>query len=83
MLFKFGLVCIEGDGVVIVVEVWEMLLCQFGGFVVVILVLLGIGMVELVDGSSVKGFICELVGIVGVIDIIYYGGWVNYFYLLN
>jgi allophanate hydrolase len=75
---KPGLARTEGDGAAIAVEVWEMPLRQFGGFVAAIPAPLGIGTVELADGSSVKGFICEPAGIAGATDITHHGGWVNY-----
>lgn len=56
---------------------------QFGGFVAAIPAPLGIGTVELADGSSVKGFICEPAGIAGATDITHHGGWVNYLHSLN
>jgi len=66
------------DGAAIAVEVWEMPLRQFGAFVAAIPAPLGIGTVELEDGSSVKGFICEPAGIASATDITRHGGWVNY-----
>lgn len=80
---KPGLARTEGDGAAIAVEVWEMPLRQFGGFVAAIPAPLGIGTVELADGSSVKGFICEPAGIAGATDITHHGGWVNYLHSLN
>ncbi|WP_083657806.1 allophanate hydrolase [Herbaspirillum camelliae] len=76
---KPGLARTEGaDGVAIAVEVWEMPLRHFGAFVAAIPAPLGIGTVELEDGSSVKGFICEPAGIASATDITRHGGWVNY-----
>lgn len=66
------------DGAAIAVEVWEMPLRQFGGFVAAIPAPLGIGTVELADGSSVKGFICEPAGIADATDITHHGGWAAY-----
>ncbi|KAF1046578.1 MAG: Allophanate hydrolase [Herbaspirillum frisingense] len=67
-----------GDGAAIAVELWEMPLRQFGGFVAAIPAPLGIGTVELADGSMVKGFICEPAGIAGAADITHHGGWAAY-----
>ena len=75
---KPGLARTESEGAAIAVEVWEMPLRQFGGFVAAIPAPLGIGTVELADGSSVKGFICEPAGIAGATDITHHGGWVDY-----
>jgi len=36
---------------------------------------LGIGKLELTDGSVVNGFICEGVGVADAQDITEYGGW--------
>ncbi len=80
---KPGLARTDAEGAAIAVEVWEMPLRQFGGFVAAIPAPLGIGTVELADGSSVKGFICEPAGITGATDITHHGGWVNYLHSLN
>lgn len=50
---KLGFVCVLNDGVLIVVEVWEMLVDVYGSFVVGIVVLFGIGMLMFVDGMCV------------------------------
>jgi allophanate hydrolase len=36
---------------------------------------LGIGKLELADGTTVNGFICEGLGVAGANDITEYGGW--------
>ncbi|WP_343722601.1 allophanate hydrolase [Herbaspirillum seropedicae] len=71
------------DGAAIAVEVWEMPLRHVGAFVAAIPAPLGIGTVELEDGSSVKGFICEPAGIADATDITHHGGWINYLNALN
>ena len=48
---------------------------QFGSFVGGIPAPLGIGKLELADGSVVNGFICEAIGITHAQDITEYGGW--------
>lgn len=48
---------------------------QFGSFVAGIPAPLGIGKLELADGSVVNGFICEGIGVAGAQDITAYGGW--------
>jgi allophanate hydrolase len=67
-----------GDGAAIAVEVWEMPLRQFGAFVAAVPAPLGIGTVELADGSAVKGFICEPAGLASAADITHHGGWAAY-----
>ncbi|MCA1323288.1 allophanate hydrolase [Herbaspirillum sp. alder98] len=75
---KPGLARTATEGAAIAVEVWQMPLRQFGGFVAAIAAPLGIGTVELADGSAVKGFICEPAGLDGATDITHHGAWVTY-----
>ena len=70
-----GLIKVESGGAAIACEVWEMPASQFGSFVAGIPAPLGIGKLELADGSSVNGFICEGIGIIHAQDITQYGGW--------
>jgi len=70
-----GLIQVESDGAVIACEVWEMPVSQFGSFVAGIPAPLGIGKLELADGSVVNGFICEGIGVADAQDITEYGGW--------
>jgi len=70
-----GLIQVENDGAAIACEVWEMPASQFGSFVAGIPAPLGIGKLELADGSAVNGFICEGIGVVNAQDITEYGGW--------
>jgi allophanate hydrolase len=70
-----GLIQVEDGGAAIACEVWEMPASQFGSFVAGIPAPLGIGKLELVDGSSVNGFICEGIGIADAQDITEFGGW--------
>jgi allophanate hydrolase len=70
-----GIVKVESGGAAIACEVWEMPVANFGAFVAGIPAPLGIGKVELADGSIVNGFICEPIGIAGAQDITQYGGW--------
>lgn len=71
---KPGLVKAE-QGSSIKVELWDMPTAHFASFVAGIPAPLGIGTVELADGSVVKGFICEPIGLIGAKDITTYGGW--------
>ena len=70
-----GLIKVEAGGASIACEVWEMPASQFGSFVAGIPAPLGIGKLELADGSIVNGFICEGVGIADAKDITAYGSW--------
>ena len=70
-----GLIRVELDGAAIACEVWEMPASQFGSFVAGIPAPLGIGKLELADGSVVNGFICEGLGVATARDITEYGGW--------
>ncbi|MGA9162999.1 MAG: allophanate hydrolase, partial [Thiobacillus sp.] len=70
-----GLIKVQNDGAAIACEVWEMPASQFGSFVAGIPAPLGIGKLELADGSIVNGFICEGMGVADAQDITEYGGW--------
>lgn len=76
---KPGLVRAPGfEGPGIDVEVWAMPTSQFGSFVAEIPAPLGIGSVELADGSAVKGFICEPFAVEQASEITQFGGWRPY-----
>ena len=67
---------VRGDaGAAIEVEVWEIPMAAFGSFVGGIPAPLGIGSIELEDGSRVKGFLCEAHATKGARDITEFGGW--------
>jgi len=70
-----GLIRVESGGAAIACEVWEMPLEKFGAFVAGIPAPLGIGKLELADGTRVNGFICEGIGVAGAQDVTRYGGW--------
>jgi allophanate hydrolase len=70
-----GLIKVQTDGASIACEVWEIPASQFGSFVAGIPAPLGIGKLELADGSVVNGFICEGIGVAGAKDITAFGGW--------
>ena len=57
------------------VEIWELSEAAFGSFVALIPPPLGIGTLELADGSLVKGFMCEAYAVAGAEDITATGGW--------
>jgi len=59
-------------------EVWELSTRAFGSFVAETPAPMGIGTVELEDGTTVKGFLCEPCALEGADDITAYGGWRAY-----
>jgi allophanate hydrolase len=76
---KPGLLRVEpGEGGAIQLEVWELDSEKFGAFIEKVPVPLTIGTIELEDGESVKGFLCEAYVIPKARDITEYGGWVAY-----
>ncbi len=76
---KPGLVRSPGfDGPGIEVEVWAMPTAHFGSFVAAIPAPLGIGSVELADGSVISGFVCEPFAVETAAEITEYGGWRAY-----
>lgn len=69
----------DGDaGHAIEVEVYEMPLEHAGSFLALIPAPLGLGTLELIDGTWVKGFICEPAALRGGTDISHLGGWRAY-----
>lgn len=76
---KPGLVRTPGfSGTGIEVEVWGLRPAAFGEFVSGIPAPLAIGSVELMDGSRVRGFVCESFALEGARDITSFGGWRAY-----
>ncbi len=63
------------DGTAIAVEVWALAPHHFASFVAEIPAPLGIGKIELADGSWHSGFVCEPIGFEGATDITSFGGW--------
>ncbi|OAN43027.1 allophanate hydrolase [Paramagnetospirillum marisnigri] len=70
-----GMVRVAKDGVAVEGEIWEMTPDAFGRFVAAIPAPLGVGSVEMADGSRVCGFLCEAVATEGTEDISSFGGW--------
>ncbi|MDB5700156.1 MAG: allophanate hydrolase [Sphingomonadales bacterium] len=66
------------NGAAVAVEVYELDVAAFGGFVAEVPPPLAIGTVTLADGSSVKGFVAEPRATVGAEDITELGGWRAY-----
>ncbi|MHB1668332.1 MAG: allophanate hydrolase [Thiomonas sp.] len=73
-----ALIRVASGGAAIACEVWELPASNFGSFVAGIPAPLGIGSLQLEDGSTVTGFICEGIGIEGARDITAFGGWRAY-----
>lgn len=73
-----GMVRVAEGGQAVAMEVWEMPAEHFGSFVAGIPAPLGIGKVELADGRTVPGFICEGIGTQGATDVTAFGGWRAY-----
>ena len=73
-----GLIRDSKNGTAIEVEVWSVPAAELGSFVASIPAPLGIGKVELQDGSWCSGFICEAYAVQNATDITEFGGWRNY-----
>lgn len=73
-----GLIRVASQGSAIAVEVWALPRESLGSFVSGIPAPLGIGKVELEDGTWVAGFICEGYAAEGAVDITSHGGWRAY-----
>ena len=67
-----------GQGNSIVVELWDMPITAFGGFMKTIPAPLGIGTLTLEDSTSVQGFLCEAIAAEGAEDITALGDWRKY-----
>ena len=75
---KPGLKRVTSGGASIAVEIWNMPIAQVGSFLALIPEPLGLGKVELVDGSWITGFICEGFALDAAEDVTYFGGWRAY-----
>ncbi len=62
-------------GAAIALEVWALPRERFGDFIAGVPSPLCIGTVELEDGTTVKGFLCEAAGLADAPDITEFGGW--------
>lgn len=67
-----------GEGEAIEIEVWDMPLAHYGSFVALVPSPLSIGTLQLADGGSVQGFLCEPLALKGATDITPLGGWRAY-----
>ncbi len=68
----------EGSGHSIEIEIYEMTHADMGSFLLLIPPPLGIGTIEVDDGSLVRGFICEPRASNGATDVSAFGGWRAY-----
>lgn len=73
-----GMVRVATGGASIDMEIWELPAHEFGSFVAGIPSPLGIGTVELADGSCVQGFVCESWAVAEAEDITAFGSWRRY-----
>lgn len=70
-----GMLRVNEGGGPIALEVWELPLSNYGAMVAAIPAPLGIGRLELADGSWVQGFLCESYALENAQDITVLGGW--------
>jgi allophanate hydrolase len=75
---KPGLLRVADGGVPIEAEVWALPQSGAGRLLSSIPAPLGLGRVELEDGSQVTGFLCEAAATAGAADISRHGGWRAY-----
>ena len=73
-----GLIKVGEGGSAIAVEVWDMPAEKLGPFIAGVPAPLSIGRVELADGSTPLGFLCESAGLNGATEISEFGGWRAY-----
>ena len=73
-----GMIRVAEGGSSIEIEVWELPSSELGSFLCGIPAPLGLGKVQLADGSWETGFICEPYGLQGASDITEFGGWRTY-----
>jgi allophanate hydrolase len=72
------LIRVAGDGAAIELEIWAVPQERLGSFLAGIPAPLGLGTIELHDGTSCQGFICEGYAAQTGTDISHFGGWRNY-----
>jgi allophanate hydrolase len=72
---KPGLVHVGAGGAAVEVEVWSMPAAGFGHFVAAVPAPLAIGALELADGTTVPGFLCDALAATEAEDITAWGGW--------
>ncbi len=72
---KPGLLRVGPGGSAIALELWSMPIGEVGSFLGLIPAPLGLGSLQLVDGTQVHGFLCENHALEGALDISHHGGW--------
>jgi allophanate hydrolase len=72
---KPGMLRVAEGGCAIEVEVWELPQSAIGSFLSLIPPPLGLGSVELADGTWAHGFLCEQRALIDALDISHHGGW--------
>ncbi len=75
---KPGMIRDPENGAAIEVEIWDLPETQWAAFIAGIPSPLGIGNVELADGTTVKGFSCETWALEGAQEVTSLGGWRSY-----
>ncbi len=70
-----GLIRVGDGGAAVALEIWALPAEGFGHFVAGIPAPLGIGTLDLIDGTQVKGFLCEAIATEGARDVTSFGGW--------
>jgi allophanate hydrolase len=73
-----GLVRVRNDGMSVEVEVWRLARTALGSLLTEIHRPLGLGRIDLEDGTSVVGFLCEGYAVDESRDISHHGGWRGY-----
>jgi allophanate hydrolase len=73
-----GMLRVAQGGAPIEMEIWELPQREFGSFVAGIPAPMGIGRVELEEGGSVPGFVCEAYATTDAPEITHHGGWRAY-----
>ena len=70
-----GMIKVASEGAAIEVEVWAVPTEKVGTFLAGIPAPLGLGKVQLADGTQVTGFVCDSSALQGARDITHFGGW--------
>lgn len=67
-----------GTGARIALELWDIPVEHYGSFVALVPAPLSIGTLQLADGRTAQGFLCEAQATQGAAEITHYGGWRAY-----
>lgn len=70
-----GLLRALKNGAMIALEIWQLPIENYGKFVASVPSPLGFGTLNLIDGSTVQGFLCEAYATQNAIEISHLGGW--------